>query len=793
MAGPLDRPIFAGGEGLRHEIAWPRGGGERTDRRDPATEAARLRQQLVRLREQVDRIPPERRGRRVVFRATLYPEYLAGSHFPTPLLRETGIEVVGSAPSRPATPAVKEKEAEDEASGSDAQAKTLYLAATDQGLDRLATVLEGPESVVRPKAWLDVRKFSEMRLAHTDDVLRVPADSDARVLRAWEAVLHPQGTFAGAADVAQDMADVLGKWVALVRALGGESAVRDDLRIVVEGVCYVPVVLSLEAARDLLDFNPLRILRPLPSLQPVGIDARPAYTILRPFHRAAPTRPASEVRVAVFDGGLSPNCPFAGPFTRVFDLTPMPAADHWKAHGSMVTNAVLYGTLDVAVPLGTPVCYVDHHRVLPAEPDAGAPLGDLDMMCVLRQIVGALDQRDYAVVNLSLGPPSSVDPDDPPHAWTVQLDRIARERSVTFVVAAGNNGGADESRGANRIQVPADMANGISVGSCPGRVNGPARRAGYSGVGPGRHGAWVRPLGVAFGGSLAGDPFLGIGPRGEFLADEGTSYPVGLVSHSLAALVAVLGRVRSTPETLRAFATHFCRRPPRSDQVHQVGFGRFAESYLPLLDCAPNEATVLYEDAVTRGETFALPLPVPRGLPADVRVDIRFTLCYTPPVDPADVAGYTRAGFELRVRPHSRRFQFWDRETHERLGVRDVWREEDVPEVVNGRPARIGRRPLALSFSGQPGTEQRLRQEGKWDTTISKRFSRDAADLYEPTLELAHLARFRGRLIPREKRSPLRYTLLVTVRTPPGVPLYPLVEAQFPLVPIRTDLPLEIS
>jgi hypothetical protein len=254
---------------------------------------------------------------------------------------------------------------------------------------------------------------------------------------------------------------------------------------------------------------------------------------------------------------------------------------------------------------------------------------------------------------------------------------------------------------------------------------------------------------------------VGIGPGGQYFADAGSSYAAGLVSHGLLGLQGVLGHARARPDTLRAFLTHFCRRPRGSDGHLQVGYGRFPDEIVPLLTCAPNEVTVLYQDTASQGDTFALPFPVPRGLPVEAPVEVRFTLCYTSPVDPADVAGYTQAGFEWRVRPHAYRYNLIDRETREPRGIIDAWT--------------------------QAGTEQRLRSEGKWDTTISKLFRRNAGDLHDPVLELAQLGRERGRLIPKDERPEIPYTLLVTVRTPRSVPLYDEVAAQFgALVPLLT-------
>lgn len=288
---------------------------------------------------------------------------------------------------------------------------------------------------------------------------------------------------------------------------------------------------------------------------------------------------------------------------------------------------------------------------------------------------------------------------------------------------------------------------------------------------------------VARAGELGSqNAFVGVGPQGRIMQDEGTSYAAGLVTHALFPVVDALGLPRSRPETLRAFAVHYAERGLGSEGPADVGYGRCVDDLGVVLDCPENVVTLLYEDSVQRGEAIRLRLPVPDGVPPEVELSVRFTLCYTSPVDPSDVAGYTQAGFEFRLRPNSRLHDLLDAETGKRVGAVDVWTGDEVPETLNGRRVRVAPHPQQHRFSSQRGAEQRLRHEGKWDTTISKRFSRPASYFHDPVLELFHLHRFRGALVPTKKRPTLRYTLLVTVSTPEAVPLYAMAKQQFALV-----------
>ena len=788
MADRLQYPLLAGGEQLRRNVRPVRGPVPDDVRYDPGEAARALAPQVAQIRARVTALEPHLRGPRIVIQATLRPEYLAGTHFPSALLRETGIQMVGGAPLHLAASA---EAGAEEGSMSDAPAKSLFLAATDGQLHHLQFLLEQPDTFVRSEAFRDVRKFAAMRLPGPEDVLRTElgeAPTAVEQAVAWEAVLHPpvEGSDTGGE---QEMEEVFGKWVAYVRQLGGDEAVRPGRRVVVGGVCYVPVILSPALARQAAQFNPLRVLRPMPRIRVLDQRTGPALELFRPELPVDQTPPPADAHIVVFDGGLDPDCPFATPFTQVTSLTSEPPLAHLVAHGTIVTNAVIYGYPDPGLPLPRPAAWVHHYRVLPAEPDPDHPFGDLDLMWILDQIEDVVRAERPRVVHLSIGPAACVREDDPPHQWTLRLDQLAHELGVLFVSGVGNTGRADPTRGGHRVQSPADMANGLAVGACPARHDGPARRADYSGMGPGRHGAWIRPHGVQFGGELAGEPFVGIGPRGEYLADEGTSYAAPLATHGIAQLLGTLGRARATPATLRAFPVHFAKRRPRSQSTDHVGYGRFPDAYLSLLGCSPEEVTVLYEDVVERGDVASLRLPVPEGLPPDARVWVHFTLCYTCPVDPADPMGYTRAGFECKLRPHSNRYVLRRLETREELATVMVPDGTEPPDEWEGQPVKASARPRTVSLGAVQGTEQWRRREGKWDTTVVKRFSKPANELHRPELELAHLGRSMGGLVPPSRRPALPYTLLATMRTLPGVPLYRLVEAQFPmLIPVATEV-----
>lgn len=780
MAEERRRRLLTGGERLRREIPPPRGVNRPSPLFDAVEAAAVLSPQVAQIRRIAEAMPEDLRGPRIIFAAALHPNFLAATHFPTQLLSFADLVPVGS------VPALGLRRTE-RGPASDELTKAVLLAASDAGLQRLESLLDQPDIAERPGLWADVRKFAEMRLRGPDEVVRLPAQVGAGEVLTWEAVLH-QPAQLGETEGREEIEAIFEKFLRLVRAIGGSDAVRPAFRREVDGVTFVPLRLAAEQARELARFNPLRALRPMADLRRWG-RAAPSLLPFAPV--SSGHEPQTAVRVAVFDGGYDPDCPFVGPHTRPYRATSEDPAPEDVDHGHAVTGAVLYGCRAPGEVLPAPIASVDHYRVLPPAADEERDPWNLDLLRVLQEITDVLRTRWYPIVNLSLGPRIPVRDDEAPHVWTAEIDRLARERRILFVTAAGNNGLGDDLRGENRVQPPGDAVNALVVGACAERSARHFRRAPYSAVGPGRWGGRVRPTGVCFGGDLQAEPFYALLPHGRWREEEGTSYAAPLVTHALAGLAGILGEQVADPATLRAFAVHGAERSTVGHRLHELGYGRIPEDLTGLLECTPERSTVLYRDEIRRDRVHELPLPVPPGLPPEQRVTLRLTLCYTGATDVADVVDYTSSGLEIRFRPHSRVFRFSHPKTREPIGVfdtvLDAARIASYPEDAIKR----GGRPVARSVK-RVRSEQERRAEGKWETTLVGRISGAAGRLFEPVLEVAYYARARGRLLRADRASPLTYALLVSVETP-GFPVHDQVEAHFEaLTPVEVPLRLQV-
>lgn len=775
--GDRRRPLLGGGEKLRFDVDRPTGFSDKANPQTVEEAVALLTPQLEEVREAVASTPMSMRGSRVVIEAKVLPNYLAGTYFPAKLFSAAKLEVVGVRVGR--------GEYRTKTQAEERETKNYLLAGDEASLERFARILRGDieKSKSARDAYDSLRRFDMLRFPGTEQTLRGerPTTDDPVT---WEAVFHPvldeQGGFSLA-----EREDVWGKWLALVGRLGGEVAVQH--RHEVDDLLFVPVRLSSAAATEAASFNPLRVLRPMPSLEPAPVVE------LRDLGQAGPdpppgAAPQSDLRVAVFDGGADQGAVQLAPFVQSTDLTNEPPLPQYVNHGTLVTASVLFGAdHGDGTPLETPEVGVDHYRVLPAPSD---PVFDLDLVSVLDLIEQTVTEKGYRIVNLSIGPRVPLEDDQEPHAWTARLDALAERHGVLFVTAVGNDGDADPASGAHRIQVPSDMVNGIGVGACDARPSQVSwARASYSSVGPGRPGARMQPTGVAFGG-VPGRPFRGIGAGGSILHTAGTSFATPTAVHGLSALAAQLRPEDWDPSVLRAFAAQYAEAPGADPLHDEVGFGRLVERYDEMLECEPSEATILYRDEIERGKMISLPIPLPAGALLGRDLTISWSIAFASPTDAKNPIDYTQASLEARFRPHDRRFRF-SKEKPKRAKVLDLDQDHEFAAQLLAEGYSQSGLPVSDGYTSMRPEGLLRSEDGKWETILRASKTKRASNLLRPQITVLYLARQGGDLAPG---PPLRFAMLANLRAAPGVPLYDEIRSQYPVLsPIRTQLPVRIT
>ena len=755
-----DRRLLVGGERLRIDVdVPPSGGGDKFEPQTPDQARTLLLPMLQHVATRAADLPSHMRGNQVYIEARLLPNYLAASYFPEALLERIKAVPVGS---RADTAIYRTKSRERETG-----TRRLILAIEDEGLELFRDLVERPNSArSAQQAFAEIRKLDQITIAGSDEVVLSRPDGGSERIT-WEAVLHPSTTIRGEPAPLDDQ--TMGKWFDFVDALGGESH-RDFVREA-GGLTFAPVVLASAQIDELARFNPLRAVRPMPTVRP-----RPLLGT-RSASRLAP--PASnqflnpEPRVAVFDGGMHPAPSSSGLFPSAsIDLTPGPPKPDDLDHGTGVTGAVMYGLALPGTTARQPPCPVDSFRVFPAPqiPD------DLYGYWLLDQIKETVIEEGYGIVNLSLGPSLAVEDSTEPNRWTCELDQLAWEHDVFFVVAAGNDGQQDRALGLHRVQVPGDMVNGITVGASDSAVpTKPWGRTPYSSMGPGRHGNRIQPAGVQFGGTDA-DPFPVIRVDGTFGSSHGTSFATPLVTHALSDLATRLPV--ATPSVLRAFAVHYTERHRTYKKlIDEIGHGRFLLDFASVLDSSPEEAHILFVDTIGRGDLIGYRLPVPSSTTGPLNVVI--TLAYISPVEPSQPTEYTRASLDLVFRPHHlmHRFTRPSGSTGPQSVVCDYTSTEALQLVGNGW--KMSQEPVTKSLGATPGSsESRLRDAGKWETIRHHCINFALNEIEQPRLELSCLARRAGLLDPTVSDVP--FALLASIRDNSGrVDLHDRVRSQF--------------
>ncbi|WP_082575802.1 S8 family serine peptidase [Arthrobacter sp. Soil762] len=719
--------------------------------------------QAVKTYEEALNLPDRLKGEKLVFRATLRPEFLANSYFPVDLLKAVSATAIGSIPARGTRQATQTR-----LEISDADTKTVLASGDAESLAALIEVLEHPESsAVSERVRLNIQAIERIELAHPK-YAGPPNEASTGQLETWEAVLHPQAGKSGAADYASEVTQQ--RWFELIASLGG-SHVQDWIRQS-GGLTYVPVRLDQESVEEALQFNGLRQLSPMPRPRHAETVVELPESILLPVPMSL-VETSRPLRVAVFDGGVDAASPYWAGRVREIPLGHILPDSRADDHGSLVTSALLYGP-DPKNPLMPANMTIDHYRVWPQ-----VNQNSFEMYWLLDMIKERVAENDYQVVVISTAPERFAE-SDIVDRWTHELDQLSHERNVLFVSAAGNNGEQSSETGQDGILLPGDMVNGMAVGASSSRSPRP-RRAIFSAKGPGRVGGRVRPDGIAFGGTdQVGFNF--VRNNGTVASMAGTSASAPHVVHGMADLAQRLGPRRVNPVSLRAFNAHFALPVAARLPVTEVGHGALREDWEFISDDEGQIAHVLFEGVISRDEFIPLLLPVPDAATSS-SISLRYTLATSTAVDPKDPVEYTKAGLTIRIRPDARKFVFSKKnaKTYNLHLVRDKALIAQL--TANGWTAATD--PVSMSLGYRGNTETVLREEGKWDTlrTFSRKFQ--TGNVYRPRVELSHLAREDGRLT--NNAPDLSWALLVTLEGPKDVAMHDLVRSQFPIL---TPLPV---
>ena len=702
--------LLGKGERLTEDILIRPGGGPK---KHPYTFNEALHRLLPMVSQatlEIDKLPDYACPRdQAVISLTLNPEYIAKSFFPKALLRDVGLEVVGSRP--------KKIKPEKHSSGNEAVETVtteLFACSTRTAIRSWGESLSGWDSSLRKSR--DLVSIEEVSVPVPEKKIK-GSWSDAGILP-MEVVLH--------ATEINAQIYLLRDFAAYLRKLGLD--VEFGHRFFSNGLCFLEIDAPAERADEIAIFSMVRTLRQMPELR-----------ILRPMIRSSdtptnvpqlPTEPpvSSDIRVAIFDGGMPENHPLTN-WVRVHELPDLQAAvPEFLSHGVAVTSAALFGHINSGKPIPQPYSYIDHYRVL----DNASRRDPHELFEVLERIDSVLSTEQFDFVNLSIGPQLPIE-DDEVHAWTAVLDDRLSSTPTLAVIAVGNDGEGDSESGSDRVQVPADCVNALAVGAC-NTPDSDWRRASYSSVGPGRSPGRVKPDLVDFGGEESYQ-FAVLAPNPEpTLRDEsGTSFATPSVMRQGIGIRAHFGG-NLNHLAIRTLLIHTAEE---GEQDHkEIGWGRVARNLEDIVLCDDDTVRVIYQGEISPAKYIRARIPVPldeiQGM-----VLIKATVCHKSQIDAHHPSNYTRAGLEIIFRPRDDRFS---------------------------REGKI--HPDSDKFFGSSrtgATESVLRRDAwKWENCLHASKWKRGSSLKNPCFDIHYISRMEGHDSDFDQK--LSYALVVTVQ-----------------------------
>ncbi|MGR6781817.1 S8 family peptidase [Moritella viscosa] len=531
----------------------------------------------------------------------------------------------------------------------------------------------------------------------------------------------------------------------------------------IKGLTFCFIKVHPGQIQRLANFSFVRVVRPIPELKLADLLNSSSEHLNDTYTQGSKksnNRSQNHSNVAIFDGGLTPqDCDNVN--IRYFDLTGQQTDRQENyLHGSRVTSAITLGEADVHnIHTGT-VLPVDHFKVYSHADDL-----DIGLVDVLDRITDVLKSKKYKFVNISLGPEVPC-PDDEPNLWTSTLDDISSKGDMLIIIAVGNTGIYFDSDNNDlaRIQPPADMLNGLSIGASNSKSSD-WDRASYSCTGPGRRPGYVKPDALYFGGDK--DNKLKLFSLSNYSIDEiiGTSFAAPLVTR-LAALIDKSTNGNLSVASIRALLIHSTGRND-VDKI-QCGWGKINHNIEDILYCDERKVSFIYQGTLDSASGVRASIPCPKNLRSLGRkmVNLDATVCFYTEVDQQHTGNYTRAGLEITFRP-------------------DFDRVEEGKSEANTRSLFNKKNIL--------GTEDFFKRDAhNWETCYKVHDRLQAKSLNEPMFDIRYLTRDEGHSRTSAEMNnlqPLNYSLIVTVSTESDYDLYSNILNEFTLLtPVDINL-----
>ncbi|MFP6860646.1 S8 family peptidase [Pseudomonas sp.] len=670
-----------------------------------------------------------------VARLVLNPSYIARSLFPANMLRAVGLESVGSRKVK-VTP----------------ESWTRKIA---------------PKETSTTEVFVAGKRKAFRALSHWMNTVERDSDEATELTRIENIfAFEPEGRIVNPGSASdkyfecgvhmlpdQDSSFIQNAFIAFAAEL--EITVHSELGFEVGNLWFVPVQGEQFNAIKLAAFVFVRVIRPVPKMRgllPATKRSGPSVGCTLPTQ--APL--SSDPRVAILDAGL-PQEHSIGKWLRSYRVLDENAGDDPEGpeHGLAATSAFLFGPIEPEGTASRPYSFVDHLRVL----DEGASFENpLELYRTLGHIEEVLLSRQYEFINLSVGPDVAIEDDDV-HAWTSVIDNLLSDGNTFMTIAAGNNGARDSIVQLDRVQVPSDCVNAVTVGAA-NCTSDAWTRAAYSARGPGRSPGVVKPDLMAFGGGKQYFHALVPGLKPTLVPLLGTSFAAPYVLRAAVGVRAVLGQDLS-PLAIKALLIHAADQ--NGHESTDVGWGKIPEDLMQVITCPSGVARIVYQGELKPGKYIRAPIPLPKAALTG-KVKVRATFSFASTTDPQDSASYTRAGLEVTFRPN----------------------KEKTEE------GKANAKSKSFFQKRRFATEEELRADaGKWETVLHDSKSMYGSSLKDASFDIHYNARHMGGTA--DKAEKIRYALIITVEAPRHPNLFTeILEAYSALVEIQPQVSLPV-
>lgn len=332
--------------------------------------------------------------------------------------------------------------------------------------------------------------------------------------------------------------------------------------------------------------------------------------------------------------------------------------------------------------IGSPVCYrfkfVDIIAIPNSDEDFGPTdtISEYDLMDIIEEVMEKYSDSTK-IWNLSLGI------EDKPCSGSMSdlgifLDYIQDKYHVQIFVSSGNinklplrNWPPQKGLGEHdRLISPADSVRAVTVGSVAlfesddsiVKVNEPSP---FSRRGPGANYV-VKPDIVDYGGNLSktytidGLGVRGLGPKGEIIEGNGTSYSTPRALQKFASIYEEM----MEPDILlaKAMLIHCARMNSRElldespDNIKYYGFGIPSPNVQGILQCSEDEVTLVFKQKISQGSHLEMyDFPYPKSLVRNNKYigEIGMTLVYLPPLDARYGREYCRTNIDVSFGTYS--------------------------------------------------------------------------------------------------------------------------------------------